>query len=708
MAGFWSGVDTNNADIFLNALSLTETGSETGKRIVNPAQRLFQCLARVQPLVLFVDDWQWIDDVSRDIFEGLHRSDLPIMVLATARTAPEQQPGQDPVQAPVQIIDLAPFSQADLDGTIAHLLPGINVFLAQQIREFAGGNPLFLEELCRASADVQTRSISASTTSEAWLGGLIVARVERLSDAVAEIVRMAAIIGNVVPTWLLEGLAGSALSEPVLQILAKDDLLHPDEQPGRLRFKHGIAREVIYDSVGLHQRRQLHLRIAEMLRNSARGESQDGIVEALAYHHLAGRDFPNAATYAEQAGDKAVATLSLDRARKQYIAALEAIDQLAVSTDTYQNWAGIMRRLSPLCVFDPHPDQLPYLRRAIELAQQNGDDTGTGYAHYWLGYVHYAMGDATKATRHLEIALDGAEKLDDLKLRRLCEATLGQAYAASCAYDKATGLLDKTVGVASNQLGKRSIAIGAAYSEAICGSILGDQGHFQEADTCFERAAAIIAENPEGFIAGSIMLWKGAVAAFQGRWDDARGETVNALRMADRTRSTLHLGRGTTQLGYIDWTMQGNAKALRAIQDGTSWLEANNIRLFISLDHGWLAEGLFAQGDITRARHFAAMALTRARVGDRLGEAAAYRAMARLAAAGYARKTFEHYLDRAEASAAGRRSDREHALNSLCRVEILQANGEMQQAQDVLGPTIENFATMQMNWHKAAAERLAV
>ena len=178
-----------SSDIFLNALSLGEASSETGQTIVEPAQRLFESLAKASPLVLFVDDWQWVDDVSRNIFEGLHNSNAPIMILATSRKAPELQFGGNLVQS----IELEPFSDADLDHTIAHLLPGINLFLAQQIREFAGGNPLFLEELCRASKDVLTQSIPASTTSEAWLGGLIVARVEKLPKAVADIVRMAAI-----------------------------------------------------------------------------------------------------------------------------------------------------------------------------------------------------------------------------------------------------------------------------------------------------------------------------------------------------------------------------------------------------------------------------------------------------------------------------------------------------------------------------------
>ena len=695
-----------SSDIFTHALSLSEAGSKTGKSIVKPAQFLFEQLAKRSPLVLFIDDWQWADDISQEIFEGLRNLDRPIMVLATSRINPNEQFGGRLGRNFIRIIELAPFSDDDLNQSIAHLLPGINVFVAEQIRDFAGGNPLFLEELCRASSTVQSSSITPSLTGEAWLGAVIVARVEKLPKAAAELVRIAAVVGNVVPISLLEGLSDGKLSDDIFDVLAQNDLLHADEQSGRLRFKHGIAREVIYESVGLHRRRKLHLLIAEMLQQRTPDGASDSIVEALAYHHFAGQDFPKAAHFAELAGNKAVATLALDRGRKQYIAALQVIDQFEEGPENYTRWMSVVRRLSPLCVFDPHPSQLQHLERAVEFAQQQNDEQGEALAHYWLGYLKYALGEASQATHHLEQALIFARKINASRLERLCEATLGQAYAASSVYEEAAKLLDKSISIASRANAKKTVAADTAYSEAIRGSIFGDQGRFDEADECFNRAAAIVSEAPEGFVAGSIMLWKGAVATFQGRWTTARIETTNALRMADRTKSTLHLGRGTTQLGYIDWKSEATQEALQSIEDGTSWLEANNIRLFISLDYGWLAEGMLAQGKFDRVRQFTALALWRARAGDRLGEAMACRAMALAAASGHSTKQPENYLAIADYSAELRQSERERTLNGLCRAELLLGRNERDQAIDMLGSVQSRLTAMGMNWHAERAKNL--
>jgi class 3 adenylate cyclase/tetratricopeptide (TPR) repeat protein len=697
---------TQYIEIFTRALSLTDAAGETGKTIFKPALRLFEQLAKRTPLVLFIDDWQWADNISREIFEGLRKLNHPIMVLTTSRTDPNEQLDRSLGRTFIRTVELAPLANKDLDRSIAHLLPSINQFLVEQIRDFAGGNPLFLEELCRAASAEQSSSISPTLTGEAWLGALIVARVETLPKAAAEIVRIAAIIGNVVPISMLEALGDGKLDDHIVHILAQNDLLHTDDQPGRLRFKHGIAREVIYESVGLHQRRSLHLRIAEMLQQSVPDRANDGIVEALAYHHLAGRDFPKAAHYAELAGNKAVAALALDRGRKQYIAALQAIDKLDAGPGTYALWMSVVRKLSPLCVFDPHPSQVQHLERAVEFAQDQNDEMGAALAFYWLGYLNYALGKGTEATRHLEQALSAARNQNEPRLERLCESTLGQAYAASCVYHEAAKLLDKSIGTALTPNDSKAVAASAAYSAAIRGSIFGDQGRFEEADACFNQADAIISEAPEGFISGSIMLWKGAVANFQGRWTLARNETSNALRMANRIKSTLHLGRGTTQLGYIDWKSEAKEEALQSIEDGTSWLKANSVRLFISLDYGWLAEGMLAQRKFDRVRHFAAMALWRARAGDRLGEAMACRAMAHVAAAGHSRKLPEEYLLIADQSAKLRQSEREHTLNDLCRVEILLSSNERNQAIDMLGSVEPRLKGMGMNWHAERARNL--
>ena len=61
-------------------------------------------------------------------------------------------------------------------------------------------------------------------------------------------------------------------------------------------------------------------------------------------------------------------------------------------------------------------------------------------------------------------------------------------------------------------------------------------------------------------------------------------------------------------------------------------MERRNFHFYTSVQYSWLVEAAAAEGDIDTARRYAAHVLGRAREGERLGEAMACRALAKLAA----------------------------------------------------------------------------
>ena len=90
---------------------------------------------------------------------------------------------------------------------------------------------------------------------------------------------------------------------------------------------------------------------------------------------------------------------------------------------------------------------------------------------------------------------------------------------------------------------------------------------------------------------------------------------------------------------YARWCRDRDEEAVPTIRQATRWLEESGRGQFISLNYGWLADLLARAGEVADARIHAARALRRARRGDRLGEAMAWRALARLAAAGSYRRS---------------------------------------------------------------------
>ena len=629
------------------------------------------------------------------------------MLIATRDYGPA-----DVALSDAQMLHIAPFSAHEARETIVQLLPGQDPFVTEKIGDYSGGDPLFIEELCHSVAAGHSaafenldRRLGRAPGGTAWLSRLIESRVERLSASDAELVRMAAVIGNVVPLWLLKAISGYGDDDPIIRSLADQDLIFPGERPGTLRFKHGITQNLIYDSVGLRQRRALHLQMAEALRQQGATGAEEEFYESLAYHYGASDEATEAARYAELAGDKAMAASALDRAQLRDRAALAALDTLEQSEATYRRWMSISQSLASACVFDPSRDQLAVLGRAVELAAAHDDQPAIAAAEYWLGYVYYVLGESAAASDHFERALAFAQRLADDSLALRIRAALGQASAAACDYDKALALLAGATAGKHERARSRRPAVGFAYTLACKASVLGDQGRFDEADECFEEALDAV-HGADHQVEGSVLNWRSAVWLWQGRWEEAREAATEAQRIAERVKSLYLYTMGLSPGAYASWVLRRDGASLQTIMDATSWLASRDRGLFISLNYGWLADAMATSGRWLEARRYAARAMRRGRKRDRIGEAMAYRAMARTSAAGQNRKPGRHYLDLAMETARLRGSPHEMAVTQLCDAEIRFAQADRVAAAALLDQAGTAFQALAMPWHFDEAMRL--
>jgi class 3 adenylate cyclase/tetratricopeptide (TPR) repeat protein len=696
-----------NREDLLRALSFVAPqaaappGRPAADRIVAALRDLLAALAARQPLLLFVDDWHWSDDMSRQVLQALLALEsATLFVLVSTRGFEAGDAGM----SGAEIVELAPFSAQEAAATLSHLLPATSPFEAGEIARYAGGNPLILEELCHSAAHGRHLRPHAPLDGLAWLNTLIESRIARLPPPQLEIARTAAVIGNVVPVWLLERLTGCGESHPLVLGLSEQDVVFPAEVAGALRFKHGIARDVIYQGVGLRERKAMHLRIAALLEEVGAAAGPQEPHEQLAYHYGGGGNAAEAARHAELAGDRALAVSALDRAQAQYRAALDFLDLLPPTDAGYSRWMRISQRLATACVFDPSPVHLAVLRRAVALATARQDTPGIAASQFWLGYLNYALGDSGVAIHHLETALARAHEAGDQGLVLRTRATLGQALAGASDYERALPLLDEAVASKRHRERGSQMTVGYGYTTACRAAVLADRGLFAPAHEAFGEALAAVGGGHE--VQASILCLRSLVLVWQGRWDEARASALEAQHVAERVKSLYQYARSVSQRAYIDWKLDGLESSLKSLVDATSWLEARDQSLFMSLNYGWLAEAMVEGGRFEPARGYAARALRRSRRHDHFGAPTACRAMAR-AAAQAAAPGPERYLARAMAEAAARGSPHEVALTQLCEAELALDRGDGARARPLLEQAAAAFEAMQMAWHAAQAQRLA-
>ena len=678
-------------------------GHFTASGLVGDLLGFFVAVAAKHPLVLVIDDWQWADDGSRQLLEAMLRAPHGPRVILACRPRDD---GTDWISGAPHLT-LRPFQGSETDLAVRRWLPQADPFLVARIHNYGGGVPLFIEELCHSVSAGNPDSWEGRGT-QGWVGTLVASRLARLPAEQAKVVRAAAVIGNAVPNGLLVSACDSAPDEATMRALADADFLYADPAGTGVRFKHGITRDAVYDSIGLHERRAVHERIeAALLARSEQTDRGDAL-EALAYHSRGAGHWESAAHYAERAGDKAMAAFAVDRAREQYLVAMETLDHVPDRTrDQCLRWCLLANKLGMASIFDPLSltDNVTIFEHGVAMARSLDDTNAMARAHYWLGYMCYGFGRFRVGEHHSRQALALARESQDLRLAAQIEASLGQILAATCQYDQAITLLDTAVS-AKQQRSRPGggIAIGSAYALSCKASVLADRGQFDDAHVCLDEAMTLLGESTHP-VANSVRNWVAVSLIWQGRWQEAEFVAAESARIAENTQALLLLVVCRAAAGFARWARTGSAAGLQQLRDVVQWLEARNGQFYTSLYYGWLAEACAAEGDIAGARRCAAHVLRRAREGERLGEAATCRAMARLAAARNDFAASARWMRRAERSATLRGSPRETALNQTVRAELLYRQGAPERARRTMAEAAGALKALNMHWHAEQATR---
>jgi tetratricopeptide (TPR) repeat protein len=496
------------------------------------------------------------------------------------------------------------------------------------------------------------------------------------------------VIGTVVPLPLLAACCDEQPSPAVIMRLADADFLYPHGDAGQcLRFKHGITRDAVYNSIGLFERTEMHRRIETSLLARQGGSSEAEDSEALAYHAAGAGHWSLASKAAEQAGDRASAAHAMDSARRQYRASLDALDRLPARDDAADaRWCALAAKLAFACVFDPLslPDGLAIFERAVQLARLRRDARALAHAIYWLGYLLYSVGRFREAAEPLQEALDIAHEVGDNRLAAQLQATLGQALAGAGDYSRAIGLMDAALDhKRAARRPRGGFAVGSAYTLGCLAYVHADQGDFARAQQAFDEALGLLGDSSHPVVT-STRNWLAIALLWQGRWAEARLVAEESVRVATGTRALLLLACSRAVLGFARWNL-GEPAGVEQLREAVRWMSARHCDFYASLFNGWLAEAAAASGDDEALHAALRVVRQRSRAGERLGEAALWRAFALRAHFSGRTAAARRWLRRAGRTGAQRGSLREAALNALLQAVFESDAGGLEQAHASIG-----------------------
>jgi class 3 adenylate cyclase/tetratricopeptide (TPR) repeat protein len=264
-------------------------------RTIDTLLRVIEVMSRRQPLLIVVEDAQWIDPTSRELLNlTVERlSKWPILLLVISRAEFQA----DWTDLPnVSRLTLRPLDRRHSTALIRHIATGdaLADSAVSDIVERADGVPLFLEELTMAAIEARTQPEDGrgmvvpmpyrGSEIPAALQASIMERLDRLGSA-REIAHIGAAIGRGFSFDLVAAVAqrSDADLEWAFKRLMESGLVVGRQSRHTYQFKHVLIRDVAYGTMLRDTRRALHRRIAEALEH-VRSDVATTQPQVLAFH----------------------------------------------------------------------------------------------------------------------------------------------------------------------------------------------------------------------------------------------------------------------------------------------------------------------------------------------------------------------------------------------------------------------------------------
>jgi DNA-binding CsgD family transcriptional regulator/tetratricopeptide (TPR) repeat protein len=258
----------------------------SGDPVIAATEQLLELVDRLcatDPVVLAVEDLHWADDASLLLWRRLCRASvqLPLLLIGTCRPVPRRE-GLDRVRRELRDRDGVRIALGPLDGAgvarLAGRLAGAEPGpLLRERLEAAAGNPLYVCELTQRLLRAGTVRIEAGTAEIARedggpadgdavsLAGVIAELLDFLSADARDVLRTAALLGARFSATDLAAVTGREPGEVVRIVEEALDAGVLESVGERLRFRHGLLKQALYEVVPRAVRAALHQHVGEVL-----------------------------------------------------------------------------------------------------------------------------------------------------------------------------------------------------------------------------------------------------------------------------------------------------------------------------------------------------------------------------------------------------------------------------------------------------------
>ncbi len=573
-------------------------GSPDQRAVSLAAAHVLRSLAADAPLVVAIDDVQWLDRPSiRVISFGLRRlSDERVGALVSVRLGSGSARNlldDDLVlgrttHLPVGPLQPEPLGRIVRDRTSRSLPHPVAV----RLHRVTGGNPLFAIELARAAAGDGARADEGDVWSVPEdLQKLLSARLATVPSSAH--LALLAIAATSQPTWeLVLEIVGSN-DRPLAGLARAEQAGIIERADGRVRFSHPLLGSTVYLNAPAQERRDLHIRLAALtvdpeerarhLALGAEGPDPDvAIALDRAARYARARGAPDAAADLADLACEMTASADLAELRRRRLVAAEyhfdagdAGRALRLLRDTIASSppgaerAEMLYRLASMSWMN----LIQGVRSPCEQAlSEAGDDPRLRSGlHHALAWVAFYLGDLGEARTQARQAVDLAADVADPAARADALAVL--AFIEYLRGHSAETLMSEAVALQDIAMAQASWTAGSVYTtpRSILGLELMWSGRLDEARDILERELAVYEQGGMYTVRQEVLCYLAELECRAGRWPLAARHAREAMEIVEESGQTATQSHvvlfneawAAAHLGHVDIARQQAMAGLR-------------------------------------------------------------------------------------------------------------------------------------------------
>ncbi len=579
--------------------------------------QVFRTVAGQHPLLLILDDLQWVDGASLDLFSFLCRrvARSRVLLLASYRTGdnlpaePGAQRAADKVDTPESLMRELARQYGDIQikldqagptegrAFIDALLDLEPNRLGEAFREHlyvhTRGHPLFTVEILQSMRQyqnlilddagywVENRS-SAPAPPPARVEAVIEQRLGALNSLQRELLNVASVEGEWFTAEIVAnvlGLESARVLESFTHGLGQQHNLIQEQGVLRVRsfslnrfqFHHMLIQEYLYSRLDPGEKRRLHRRFAEELEKTLSEPEPRAILHAghldtfgpaLLHHSLLGEEWTKAASYAYELGKRARQRYAMREAIAYYEQALLSLDHQAepeerLVFDALLGWEDAAFN------FKPYEDQLVRLARAEEIARRLHDEPRLIQALHWIANVLLAEGRWTRAGSALTESLSLAEGLgnEELSVRPIYFKALMTSFASP-------GEALKWIGLAEELSHKHNDLQTEAVALATEAHVRAQLGQSDGSERAIERARQVSNDLGSPLVASDVDLFAAWASLALGNREQALEFGQRSVDVAIATDNMDCICNGLACIGYTNLDLGRIPEAAAAFEKG--------------------------------------------------------------------------------------------------------------------------------------------